>query len=367
MDIPIQETDSNSTDNNANSNKNNTLRCKKWSETAVYSLLVLSGQSAATLLGRFYYEKGGKSKYMAALVQTAGFPLLVPFIFIIKSRNKQTSSDHTLALPALYACFGTFLAFICMLYSVGLMYLPLSTFSLICATQLGFNALFSNLINTQKLSPTALNSVFLLTLSSVLLALQPGAASEAAPGGKYAAGFACTLGGAAGYALVQSAEQLAYGKVLRRQTVKEIMDVIFYESMVASLVLVSGLFGSGEWRQLKGEVEGFEMGKAGYAAVVVGSAAAWQVFGVGMVALIIKISAVFGNVVSAVGVGVVPVVAVVVFKDEMSGVKVVALLLALWGSLSYVYHHFLVHHHPTQNGNVDPPPETCTSADSESR
>ncbi|KAG6419309.1 hypothetical protein SASPL_121526 [Salvia splendens] len=254
-----------------------------------------------------------------------------------------------------------------MLYSVGLMYLPLSTFSLICATQLGFNALFSNLINAQKLSPTALNSVFLLTLSSVLLALQPGAATEAAPRGKYAAGFACTLGGAAGYTLVQSSEQLAYGKVLRRQTVKEIMDVIFYEPMAASLVLVSGLFGSGEWRQLKGEVEGFEMGKAGYAAVVVGSAVAWQVFGVGMVALIIKISAVFGNVVSAVGVGVVPVVAVVVFKDEMSGVKVVALLLALWGSLSYVYHHFLVHHHPTQKGHVDPPPETCTTADSESR
>ncbi|XP_047941006.1 purine permease 21-like [Salvia hispanica] len=366
MDIPIQATDSNSTDNNANSNKNNTSQYKKWSEPAVYSLLVLTGQSAATLLGRLYYEKGGKSKYMAALVQTAGFPLLVPFIFIIKSRNKQTSdrsSDHVLALPALYACFGTFLAFICMLYSVGLMYLPLSTFSLICATQLGFNALFSNLINAQKLSPTAINSVFLLTLSSVLLALQPGAAL-AAPGGKYVAGFACTLGGAAAYALVQSAEQLAYGKVLRRQTVKEIMDVIFYESMVASLVLVLGLFGSGEWWQLKGEVEGFEMGKAGYAAVVVGSAAAWQVFGVGMVALIIKISAVFGNVVSAVGVGVVPVVAVVVFKDEMSGVKVVALLLALWGSLSYVYHHFLVHHHPTQNGHVDPPPETCTSADS---
>ncbi|XP_057764176.1 purine permease 21-like [Salvia miltiorrhiza] len=356
MDPPIQETISNST-NNANPNRSKTLQYRKWSETAVYSVLVLSGQSAAALLGRLYYEKGGKSKYMAALVQTAGFPLLLPFIILIKSRDKQTdysnstTSDHSLALPALYACFGTFLAFICMLYSIGLMYLPLSTFSLICATQLGFNALFSHLINAQRLSPPLLNSVFLLTLSSVLLALRPGGAPAAAAGGRYAAGFACTLGGAAGYALLQSLEQRAYGKLLRRQRMKEILDVIFYESMAASFALALGLFGSGEWRGLKGEIEGFGTAAA-YAAVVVGAAAAWQVFAVGMVALILKVSSVFGNVVSGVGEGLVPVLAVVVFKDGMSGVKVVAFLLAVWGSVSYVYHQFVI---DKENGNVDPP------------
>lgn len=141
---------------------------------------------------------------------------------------------------------------------------------------------------------------------------------------------------------------------------KEILNVIFFESMVASCVLVFGLIVSGEWRGLKEEMEGFGLGRAGYMAVVVAAAVAWQGFSVGMVSLILKVSSLFGNVVSAMGVPVVPVLAVVVFKDRICGVKVVALLLALWGCVSYVYQQFLDHDHEGESkagdiANVDRP------------
>ncbi|KAK6124104.1 hypothetical protein DH2020_042130 [Rehmannia glutinosa] len=222
---------------------------------AIYSILVLTGQSSATLLGRLYFEKGGKSKYMAALVQSAGFPILIPLLLITSSKNKPTRPEN-LALPALYICFGTFLAFDCMLYAIGLMHLPVSTYSLLCASQLGFNALFSYILNSQKLASFIVNSIFLLTVSTILLIFQPGPpGAGTGTGGKFALGLTCTLTGAALYAFLLSLEQLAYRKVLKGQTVNEILNVIFYESQVTSCLLLVGLFGSGEWRGLKDEME----------------------------------------------------------------------------------------------------------------
>lgn len=90
-------------------------------------------------------------------------------------------------------------------------------------------------------------------------------------------------------------------------------------------------------------MEGFELGEKWYVVIVICAALGWQVFGVGMVALILNVSALFGNVVSTMNVGVVPVLAVVAFKDRMSGLKVVAMVLAIWGSVSYVYQQYLDH------------------------
>ncbi|KAK6124070.1 hypothetical protein DH2020_042155 [Rehmannia glutinosa] len=322
---------------------------------AIYSILVLTGQSSATLLGRLYFEKGGKSKYMAALVQSAGFPILIPLLLITSSKNKPTRPEN-FALPALYICFGTFLAFDCMLYAIGLMHLPVSTYSLLCASQLGFNALFSYILNSQKLASFIVNSIFLLTVSTILLIFQPGPpGAGTGTGGKFALGLTCTLTGAALYAFLLSLEQLAYRKVLKGQTVNEILNVIFYESLVTSCLLLVGLFGSGEWRGLKDEMEGFELGGKVYVMVLVFGAFSWQVFGIGMVSLILKVSCLFGNVISTLNVGVVPVLGVVVFKDSMCGLKVVALVLAIWGFLSFVYQQY-VDEVKSRAENVNSPP-----------
>jgi hypothetical protein len=46
---------------------------------AIYAILLLVGESAATLLGRLYYQKGGKSKWLVTVMEHAGFPFLIPY------------------------------------------------------------------------------------------------------------------------------------------------------------------------------------------------------------------------------------------------------------------------------------------------
>jgi len=199
-------------------------KTRYYFKLAFYATLVLVGQSSATLLGRLYYEKGGKSKWMATVIQLAGFPiLLIPYYFFISSTKKFTTNKNNniniihpnqpsiFMLAFVYVSIGLILAFICYLYSVGLLYLPVSTFTLICSSQLGFNALFAFFLNSLKFTPYIINSLVLLTISSSLLIFQSESSNSTNVSKKnYVIGFICTLGASAGYGLVLSLTQLAF-------------------------------------------------------------------------------------------------------------------------------------------------------------
>ncbi|CAK9182388.1 unnamed protein product [Ilex paraguariensis] len=313
----------------------------------IFSLLLLSGQSAATLLGRLYFDKGAKSKWMATLVQTAGFPILIPFLFVSPTKHgiaqsNQTKPPSTLILVSFYTFLGVFLAAYSMLYTIGLKYLPVSTHSLICASQLGFNALFCYFLNAQKFTPFIMNSLFLLTISSTLLVFSndDSGDSNKTSKGKYVIGFMCTIAASAGYALNLSTTQLAFRKILK-ETFRVVMNVIIYQSLVARCVILVGLFTSGEWRNLRREMKEYELGNVSYVMNLVWTAVTWQVFSIGAIGLIFKVSSLFSNVISTLGLPIVPVLAVIIFQDKMTGVKVVAILLAIWGFASYIYQHYL--------------------------
>lgn len=318
---------------------------KRWLLMAIFTILVLFGQSTATLLGRLYYEKGGNSKWLSGLVQVIGFPILIPFLY--NAKNKKQSADaqiktqSALVLGSTYIVLGILLAAIGMLYAVGLLYLPVSTFSLVSASQLGFNALFSFFLNSQKFTPFIVNSLVLLTISSALLVLQTDSPGTKSSTGKNDIGFICTLLASAGYSLLLSLSQLAFNKILKKQTVKELLDFLIYESLVASVILLIGLFASGEWKTLNAEMNAFELGKTSYTMTLVWIAVCWQIFSIGMVGLILKASSLFANVISTLSLPIVPILAVFLFKDKMSGVKAVAMLLAIWGFISYIYQHYL--------------------------
>ncbi|CAK9146321.1 unnamed protein product [Ilex paraguariensis] len=337
---------------NANVNHHSTVpklrQYKWWIQMVIFSLLVLSAQSAATLLGRLYFDKGAKSKWMATLVQTAGFPILIPFLFFSPTKHgiaqsNQTTPPSTLILVSFYTFLGLFLAAFCMLYTIGLQYLPVSTYSLISASQLGFNAIFSYFLNAQKFTPFIVNSLVLLTISSTLLVFQndDSGDSNKTSKGKYTIGFMCTVAASAGYALNLSITQLAFRKILKRETFRVVMDVIIYQSLVATCVILVGLFSSGEWRNLRREMKEYELGNLSYVMNLVWIAVIWQVFSIGATGLIFKVSSLFSNVISTLGLPIVPVLAVFIFQDKMSGLKVVAMLLAIWGFASYIYQHYL--------------------------
>ncbi|KAH6825591.1 Drug/metabolite transporter superfamily protein [Perilla frutescens var. hirtella] len=349
---PPAEAEAEISQENSEIKKKSFLRQYKWwLEMIVYSFFLLGGQAVGTLLGRIYYDNGGKSNWMATLVQVVGFPVLIPFqlftpttkVLVDTNTNTNTNKRLPLILAAFYLAIGVFLAVDCMLYSIGLQYLPVTTYTLICATQLGFNALFSFFLNRQKFTPYIINSLVLLTISSTLLVFVPDSdnPSNKISKKKYIVGFICTVAASAGYAIMLSLTQLAFQKLIKKETIRAVVDMTVYQNLVATFVIIIGLFASGDWKKLNGEMEGFTSGKVSYIMNLFWTAVSWQVFGIGCVGLIFKISSLFSNVISILGLPMAPVLAVIFLGDSLTGLKAVSMLLAMWGFVSYIYQHYL--------------------------
>ncbi|KAG6393312.1 hypothetical protein SASPL_147551 [Salvia splendens] len=249
-----------------------------------------------------------------------GWPLLsklVPYLFL-RSPDKSSSSlsappPPTRVMALIYIVGGAIIAGDNMLYSIGLLYLSASTYSLICATQLAFNALFAFFINQQNASR-----------------------------GEYILGVLTTLAASALYSLVLSPlMQLTFEKVQKRETFSAVLDMQVYTSIVATCVTVVGLFASGEWGTIRGEMEGIGSGEACYIMTLVWTAVAWQISSVGVVGLIFVVSSLFSNAISTLSTTVTPIASLVVFHDKMNGPKIVAMLLAFLGFALYIRQNYL--------------------------
>ncbi|PKU76188.1 putative purine permease 11 [Dendrobium catenatum] len=321
-----------------------------WLLVVLNILFLLAGQTAATLLGNFYYDQGGNSKWLSTLIQTALFPILfIPFIFLPTTSSSSSSSVDTSSGPSIaklaiiYTALGLIIAADNLMYSYGLLYLPVSTYSLICASQLAFNAIFAYFLNSQKFTPLILNSVILLSFSSALLGVDEDSSGDPADitRGKFILGFILTVGASATYSLILSLMQLTFQKVIKKETFVVVLEMQIYTALVASCASVIGLFASGEWKGLPEEYEGFFKGKASYVMTVVGVGVAWQVASVGVVGLIFLVSSLFSNAISTLALPIIPVFAVIFFHDTMNGVKVMAMLIAIWGFISYLYQNYI--------------------------
>ncbi|XP_057440378.1 probable purine permease 11 [Lotus japonicus] len=320
-------------------------RWQWWFIVALSIAFLIIGNSAAVIFGRFYYDQGGNSKWMATLVQTAAFPILfIPFFAIPSSSEASTSSapPSFKVIVLIYFVLGVLIAADNMMYSTGLLYLSASTYSLICASQLAFNAVFSYFINSQKFTALIINSTVVLTFSASLLAVnedsdKPSGLSQ----GKYIVGFLVTLGASALYSLILSLMQLSFDKVLKNETFSVVLEMQMYTSLVATCASTIGLFASGEWHSLHGEMEGFKKGEVAYVLTLVWTAVAWQVCSVGVVGLIFLVSSLYSNVISTVSLVVTPIASVIVFHDKMNGVKIISMLLAIWGFASYIYQNYI--------------------------
>lgn len=324
-------------------------KLKRWQWWLLVSFnicFLIIGQIVAVLLGRFYYDHGGSSKWMATLVQTIGFPiLLIPYILFPSSKESSTTSTASYSLPIIFLIYiivGVLIAGDNMLYSVGLLYLSASTYSLICATQLAFNAVFSYFLNSQKFTALIFNSVVVLSLSASLLAVNDDSDKPAGvTDGKYALGFVATLCASALYALLLSLMQLSFQKVIKKETFSVVLELQIYTSFIATCVSTIGLFASGEWKTLGGEMDGFSKGSLAYVMTLAWTAVAWQVCSVGVVGLIFVVSSLFSNVISTLSLALTPLAAVAVFHDKMNGVKIIAMLLGFWGFCTYIYQNYL--------------------------
>nr|KJB45859.1 hypothetical protein B456_007G333600 [Gossypium raimondii] len=321
---------------------------KPWLLIELNILFLLAGQSAAVLLTKFYFNNGGKSKWMASLMQTAGFPLLYLPLLFFPSFNKQSpSSSNNITHYVVYFSLGCLLAIDNFMYTVGVKPLSISTYSLLCASQLVFNAIFSVVINCEKLGILTLNSIIFITVSASMVAIHPDSSEtkrdEKNPVRKneHTIGFISTIGASAGYALLLSLTQFSFDKILKKDTFSVVFEMQIYTSLVSSFVCLLGLFLSLEFMDLKSEMEKFDEGKVIYVVSLIGIALAWQICTVGVVGLIYLVSSLFSNVVSMLSLPFVPVVGVLLYKEKMDAIKVLAMLFTLWGFASYIYQQYL--------------------------
>lgn len=314
-----------------------------WMTVLVDMLMVLCGTTVATLLGRLYFNSGGNSKWMATLTQSGGSPLLVVPLLLSPARSAEERRPAALKMVAIYAGIGVMIGFDNLMYSYALQYLPVSTFSLVAATQLGFNAITSRLINAQRFTALIANSVVVLTFSAAILGVGSSSdeTSSNVPRGKYPLGFVLVLAASAVFALILSLFELTFEKVVRVRTARWVLRMQMHTNLVASAVSVVGLLASGDWRTIPGEMASFKDGRARYVLTLVGTAVSWQAAAVGLVRLIMRVSSLFANVTCTLALPLVPVFAVALFGDRMTGIKVVAMLMAVWGFLSYMYQHYI--------------------------
>ncbi|KAI3941640.1 hypothetical protein MKX01_018230 [Papaver californicum] len=263
------------------------------------------------LLGRLYYDKGGKIKWLATFVQSAGFPILfISRVYSPLTTITSKNSSSVFALILLYLTLGLLMAGDNMMYSYGLLYLP-------------FNAVFSFFLNFQKVTPSILNSLVLLTILASLLAADTNSSGTTQVSkGKYVIGFLCTLAASAGYSLV-----------IKRQTITGVLEMQIFPSLVATY---------GDWKELKREMNEYTEGKVSYVMTLVWTAITWQISSVGTVGLIFEASSLFSNVAGTLGLPIVPIFAVIFFHDKLSGIKVGTIfLLSLWGFVSYIYQYYM--------------------------
>ncbi|TVU15983.1 hypothetical protein EJB05_39529, partial [Eragrostis curvula] len=314
-----------------------------WMTVVADMMMVLCGQTVATLLGRLYFDSGGNSQWMASLAQTGGAPLMALPLMLTPPPSPEERQPAASKMVAIYAGIGIMIGFDNLMYAYALQYLPVSTFSLVAATQLGFNAVTSRLINAQRFTALISNSVVLLTFSAALLAVGSSSDETASdvPRSKYPVGFVLTLAASAFFALILSLAEATFEKVIRARTLRWVLRMQMYPCIVSSAVSAVGLLASGQWRTIPGEMASFKNGKARYVLTLVGTAVAWQASSWGTMRLISRVSSLFANVTGTVALPLVPIFAVAFFGDKMTGIKAVAMLMALWGFLSYVYQHYL--------------------------
>ncbi|KAK8957254.1 putative purine permease 11 [Platanthera zijinensis] len=166
-----------------------------------------------------------------------------------------------------------------LMLTYGIRYIPVSTFSLLSSTNLAFNAVFAYFLNSQKFTPYIFNSVLILTLAAILLAVHSDGGSASSK--NYPLGLTLTLAASALAGFILSLTQLTIQKILKAKTMAIVLEMMLWTGVVTTLACIVGLFASGQWRGVHEEFMGFDRGRVSYLMTLIWIGVRWLVASVG--------------------------------------------------------------------------------------
>ncbi|MCL7051232.1 hypothetical protein MKW94_003589, partial [Papaver nudicaule] len=243
--LNIETLENHGTAQNGSSETHTEKPTKIWLMIIINCAFVTVGEVGGPLLIRLYYLHGGNRKWLSSCTQSGGFPILIiPLLFLFIQFKLSTGKNNEIfwlepklfllgAVVGVVAGVGNFM------HSLGLSYIPVSTSSLLFATQLCFIAFFSWLIVKQKFTAFIINAVVVMTLGSVLLGIntdgdKPVGVSKA----QYLLGFLLTLLAAVLTGLLTPLIELAFSKSTRNITYASLLQFQFILSLFATIVCV---------------------------------------------------------------------------------------------------------------------------------
>ncbi|XP_038992415.1 purine permease 3-like isoform X1 [Hibiscus syriacus] len=326
---------------------------EKMSKGLKRMLLVLNctmlglGNVGGPLISRLYFLKGGKGVWISSCLETAGWPFMtlpLTISYLYRRRKDGPGTKVVFMKPPLFVAsvvLGLLTGIDDFLYAYGVARLPISTSALIISTQLAFTAAFAFLLVKPKFTPFTINSIFLLTLGAVVLALHTSSDRPANESKlRYFMGFFMTLGASALYGFVLPAIELTYKKANQTVTYSLVMEMQMVMSFSATVFCCIGMIFHGDFKAIPREASEYELGQATYYVVLVLNAMLWQMFFMGAVGVIFSASSLLSGVIIAALLPVTESLAVLFYHEKFQVEKGVALVLSLWGSLNYLYGEF---------------------------
>ncbi|KAK7354790.1 hypothetical protein VNO80_20281 [Phaseolus coccineus] len=302
-------------------------------------VLLFVGSLSASLLSKYYFIHKGSSKWVSTWVQSAGFPLLLFPIFLpvlLKYTKRKPFTGFGQKLFWFSVLVGLMLGFNNLLISWGVAYLPVSTSALLLSSQLVFTLILSSIIVKQKITFSNLNCVILITISSIILALD---SSHEKPQGltdrEYFIGFSCTIGAGLLFSLYLPVMEKIYQSVNCYQMVMEMQLIM---EIAATVLATVGMACDQGFSDMKKEAErGFDKGTTVYWLTILSTVVTWQCCFMGTAGMVFLTSSLTGGICSTALLSINVLGGVAVYKDPIGGFKAVSTVLCIWGFCSYVF------------------------------
>ncbi|XP_073040123.1 purine permease 3-like [Primulina eburnea] len=308
----------------------------------IINCIILSiGNCGGPLIMRLYFIRGGKRIWFSSWLETGGCPIiLIPLLVSYMLRRRTTSNAQLFFMkPRVFwaaAVIGTFTGLDDYLYAYGVAKLPVSTSSLLIATQLAFTAVFAFLLVKQKFTAYSINAVVLLTVGAVVLGLHTsGDRPKGESDKQYFVGFFMTLGAAAIYGLILPLVELMYLKAGQALTYTLVLEIQMVMCFFATAFCTVGMLINKDFQAIPREAREYELGEGKYYLVVIWSAIIWQCFFLGAIGIIFYSSSLLSGIAITVLLPVTELLAVMFYHEKFQSEKGVSLFLSLWGFMSY--------------------------------